>query len=256
MRASARLRSVMSTAAISTAGTPLIGQPAGEDRHVDEAAVGLAMPPGAAGLPVLRRIGDVGDLVGLATGSWISRQGAGGERGAVVAIMGDRGVVGRQDALAVDGADEHRHRVLESNSRRNEASRCFISVMSTRRPMMPPSLVLRSSISTTRPSESTCSCGAPGLRIKVEPLGDPLLLAAEGRRIVAARHADAQRVLELDADFEEVGAALVDVGVLLVPQDVASLAVEEDDALRQNVDRFAQAPFRRLRVAHRSGVVD
>ncbi len=43
----------------------LIGQPAGEDRHVDEAAVGLAMPPGTAGLPVLRCVGDVGDLAGF-----------------------------------------------------------------------------------------------------------------------------------------------------------------------------------------------
>ena len=41
-------------------------------------------------------------------------------------------------------------------------------------------------------------------------------------------------------DFEQVGAALVDVGIFLVPQDVAPLVVEEHDALRQDLERFAQ----------------
>jgi hypothetical protein len=35
---------------------------------------------------------------------------------------------------------------------------------------------------------------------------------------------------------EQVGTAPIDVGILLVPQDVAVLGVEEDDALGQNVD--------------------
>ena len=87
---------------------------------------------------------------------------------------------------------------------------------------------------------------------EIQPLADPLFLAALGGRIVAARHADAQRVLKLDADFEKVGAALVDIGILLVPEDVASLVIEEDDPLRQDVDSLAQTAFRRLRVAHRS----
>ena len=48
----------------------------------------------------------------------------------------------------------------------------------------------------------------------------------------ATRDTDAQRILQAHPDFEQVGAALVDVGVLLVPQDVSTLVVEEYDALR------------------------
>ena len=135
---------------------------------------------------------------------------------------------------------------LASNSSRNEASRCFISVMSTRRPMMPPSLVRRSSIRMQRPSASHCSWRPRRVVEQREALGEPFLLAALGGGIVAAHDADAQRVLEPRADLEQVGAALVDVGVLLVPQDVAAFRVEEDDALRQDLDGLAQPLVRRL----------
>ena len=40
--------------------------------------------------------------------------------------------------------------------------------------------------------------------------------------------------------MEQIGAALVDVGVLLVPENVAAFGIEEDDALRQDIERFAQ----------------
>ena len=43
---------------------------------------------------------------------------------------------------------------LSSNSSRNEASRCLRSVMSMRRPMMPPSLVCRSSMDATAIGEN------------------------------------------------------------------------------------------------------
>ena len=42
------------------------------------------------------------------------------------------------------------------------------------------------------------------------------------------------------ARLEQVGAAVVDLGVFLVPEDVAAFGVEEHDALRQDVDRLAQ----------------
>jgi protein tyrosine phosphatase (PTP) superfamily phosphohydrolase (DUF442 family) len=75
-----------------------------------------------------------------------------------------------------------------------------------------------------------------------QPLGDPLFFAADRFRIVAALDADADGVLQPRARLEQVRTAAVDLGILLVPENVASLGVEEHDALRQNVDRLAQ-PF-------------
>ena len=50
------------------------------------------------------------------------------------------------------------------------------------------------------------------------------------------------RVFEPRAGLEQVGAAAVDLGILLVPENVAPVGVEKDDALGQDVDRLAQ-PF-------------
>ena len=103
--------------------------------------------------------------------------------------------------------------------------------------------------------QDTASVGqallVPAARVveTLEPFGDPFFLTADRFRIVAAGDADAQRVLQARARLEQVSAAPIDVGVLLVPQDVAPLRVEEDDALRQDVDRVAQplVGFPRLR---------
>jgi hypothetical protein len=80
-----------------------------------------------------------------------------------------------------------------------------------------------------------------------QPLSQPFLLAADGLWVVAPRHPDAQGLLQLAAHLEEVGAAGIDVGVGLVPEDVAPLGVEEDDALRQGVDRPAKTLLRLAR---------
>ena len=84
---------------------------------------------------------------------------------------------------------------LLSNSRRNEASRCFSSVMSTRRPMTPPSSVSRSSIRMTAAVGQRLLVAFAGLIELGEPLGDPLFLAADRFGIVAALDADADGVL-------------------------------------------------------------
>jgi hypothetical protein len=81
---------------------------------------------------------------------------------------------------------------------------------------------------------------ADGVSHFLEPLGNPLLLAPRGLRIVTPFDADAQRVLEPRAVHEQVGAALVDVGVLLVPQDIAVFGIEKNDALGQDIDGVAQ----------------
>ena len=51
-----------------------------------------------------------------------------------------------------------------------------------------------------------------GLIQLLDPLGDPFFLAADRFRIIAARDADADRVLEPRARLEQVRAAAVDLG--------------------------------------------
>jgi hypothetical protein len=77
-----------------------------------------------------------------------------------------------------------------------------------------------------------------------DTLGDPLLFTAASFRIIATRDADPQRIFEANTDFEQVGALLVNVGVLLIPQNVAAFAVENDNALRQHVDGFTELSVR------------
>ena len=82
-------------------------------------------------------------------------------------------------------------------------------------------------------------------------LGDPLLLAADRFRIIAARNTGPQRIGHAHARFEQVGAAAVDLRVFLVPEDVAAFGVQKHDALRQQIDRLAQPLVRFASLGHR-----
>src|SRR5262245_12422330 len=75
----------------------------------------------------------------------------------------------------------------------------------------------------------------------LEALGEPLLLATLCLGIVAARDTNPKRILEAAPNLEQIGTALVDLSVLLVPQHVATLGIEEDNALRKDIDCLAQA---------------
>ena len=52
--------------------------------------------------------------------------------------------------------------------------------------------------------------------------------------------------------FEKIGALAVDLGVFLVPENVAAVGIEKHDALRQDIDRFAQARVRPRSIRNRS----
>ena len=80
-------------------------------------------------------------------------------------------------------------------------------------------------------------------------LGDPLFLAADRVGVVAALHTNAQGVFESRAGIEQVSASFVDIGVLLIPENVASLGVEEDKTVRKNVDCLAEPGMRPLRLS-------
>ena len=142
---------------------------------------------------------------------------------AAEAVVSTRGLVGGEERCVVAREDEHRHRIaVEQQPERGlallqvgdvDAQADDAAVAGAAAP--------RSGCSGRRRAPARAACRVVEQR---EPLRDPFLLAPDRGRIVAARDADAQRVFEPCAGFEQVGAALVDVGILLVPQDVAALA--------------------------------
>ena len=111
MRASARLRSVMSMAAISTAGAR------SWVRRREKTATSMR-PPSALRWrqvrPACHVLGRHRRCRPCRSGrprSWMSGQRPRQQVARSIAVMGDRRVVGREDAFVVDGADEHRHRI-------------------------------------------------------------------------------------------------------------------------------------------------
>jgi hypothetical protein len=88
----------------------LVGEKLGVDGNVDRLAIGLAVLPGASGLVVRRQRRNVRQFGGL--GGIVQRAKRYREEGfARMAVVGERGVVHRDDALVVERVDEHRHRV-------------------------------------------------------------------------------------------------------------------------------------------------
>ena len=107
------------------------------DREIDQRAVGLDMLPGAR-RPARRRRCRRSRAVRCRrpAGSWMRQLlefGRGCSRNAAIAASLTARMRSPSSAQTIIGTG------LPSNSSRNEASRCFSSVMSTRRPMMPPS---------------------------------------------------------------------------------------------------------------------
>ena len=158
---------------------------------------------------------------------------------AVVAVMLHRGVVDRQDAQIVEAVDEHRHRIAVEQQPERRLALLHLGDVDAQ----PDDAAVAGAALLDQDGAAVGQrllVAAVRIEQLVEPLLHPFFFAAERLRIVAALDADAQRVGELRAGLEQVGAALVDVGVLLVPQDVAAVGIEEHDAFRQDVDGVAQ----------------
>ena len=118
--------------------------------------------------------------------------------------------------------------------------------------MTPPSSVSRSSIRIDAAIGQRLLVTLAGLVKPGQPLGEPFLLAADRFRIIAALDADADGVLQPRARLEQIRAAVVDLRIFLVPENVAAFGVEKHDALGQDVDRLAQPLVRFARVRNRS----
>ncbi len=217
-------------------GLVVIDQLARIDRQINQRAVGAHMLPGARRQFVAAAVAGPGQLgfegLDAADGQLL-------EFGAAIAVMLDRGIVDAKDALVVQRADDHGHGIaVEQQPERGLALLQLGDVDA----QADDAAVLGQPL-----LDQDAAAVAQGLLVALaglikpfEPLRDPLFLAADRFGIIAALDADADGILQPRARLEQVGAAAVDLGVFLVPENVASLGVEEHDALRQDVDRLAQ----------------
>ncbi len=213
-----------------------IDQLAGIDRQIDQRAVGPDMFPGA------RRLFVAGAVAGPRRLGFEGLDAADGqllEFGAAIAVMRNRGVVDAEDAFIVERADDHGDGIaVEQQPERGLALLQFADVdaQADDAAALGQPLLDQDDASVGK----RLLMASTGLKKLAQPLVDPFLFAPDSFRIIAALDADADGILEPRAGLEQVRAAAVDLGVFLVPENVAPVGVEEDDALRQDVDRLAQ----------------
>jgi hypothetical protein len=162
----------------------------------------------------------------------------------------DRSAVDADDALVVERSNDHRHRIAVEQ----EAERCLallqlgdVDEQADGAAIVGLALLDQDDATVGRPLFMACArpiepCQSPG---------DPFFLTADRFRIIAARNPDANSVGEPRPRLEQIGARALDLGVALVPKDVAAFRIEKHDALRQDVDRFAQPVMRLFRIRNR-----
>ena len=221
-------------------GPLVIGQFARIDREIDQRAVGLDVLPGPRRLLLAGAVGGPGRL------AVESLQGADLqllELGAAIAVMRDRGVVDAENALVVERADDHGDRVaVEQQAERGLALLQFgdVDAQADDAAVIGAALLDQDDAAIRQ----RLLVALAGLMQLLQPRGDPFVLVAGRFRIVAAGDADAQRIFEARALRKQIGGLAVDLGILLVPENVAAFGIEDHDALRQQVDRLAQPLMR------------
>src|SRR5215216_3571832 len=146
------------------------------------------------------------------------------EFAAAVAIVLDRGVVDGENAFVTQRADDHRNRIaVEQQPER-------------RLPLLQLGDIDAQANDAAIPGQAfidqdDAAVGQrllmplAGLEQFLEPGGDPFFLAPDGLRIIAARNADADRILQPRARLEQVRTAAVHLRILLVPENVAAFGI-------------------------------
>ncbi len=165
--------------------------------------------------------------------------------------MFDGGVVDAEDPLIVQRADDHRNRVaVEQQPERGLALLQFgdVDAQPDTTAVLGQPLLDQDAAAVGKNLLVTFA----GLPEPGDPFGDPFFLAADRLGVIAALDADADGVLQARTRLEKVGAAAVDLGVFLVPENIAAVGIEKHDALRQNIDRLAQSLMRFARFRDRS----
>src|SRR6202022_3468170 len=228
-------------------GLVAIDQLARIDREIDQRSVGPDVLPGSGRLFV------AGAVTGPRQFGFEGLDAADGELlelGAAIAVMLDRGIVDAQDALVVQRADDHGNGVaVEQQPKRGLALLQLgnVDAQADDATVLGQPLLDQDAAAVAK----DLLVAVAGLIQSGQPLGDPLLFAADRFRIIAALDADADGILQPRARPEKVRTAVVDLGILLVPENVAPIGVEKHDALRQDVDRLAQPFMRFSRVGNR-----
>ena len=215
------------------------------DRQVDQRTVGPDMLPGARRALVAgpRQFG----VEGLQAAD---RQLL--EFAAAVAIVLDRSVVDGENTLVTQRADDHRNRIaVEQQPERGLALLQLgdIDAQADDAAVLGQAFIDQDDAAVGQ----RLLMPLAGLVQLLEPRGDPFFLAADGFRIIAARDADADRILQPRARLEQVRTAAVHLRIFLVPENIAAFGIEKHDALRQDVDRLPQALVRFARLG-KSGV--
>ena len=213
------------------------------DRQVDQRAVGADMLPGARRAVVAgpRQFG----VEGLQAAD---RQLL--EFAAAVAIVLDRSVVDGENTLVTQRADDHRNRVaVEQQPERGLPLFQLgdIDAQADDAAILGQAFIDQDDAAVGQ----RLLMPLAGLVQLLEPRRDPFFLAPDGLRIIAARDADADRILQPCARLEQVRTAAVHLRIFLVPENIAAFGIEKHDALRQDVDRLPQALVRFARLGKR-----
>src|SRR5258708_26897278 len=142
------------------------------------------------------------------------------EFGAAIAVMRDRGVVDAKDALIVQRADDHRDRIrVEQQPERGFALLQFGDVNAQADDAAVFGQPLFDQDDAAVGKDLFMALAGP--KKSGQPFGDPLFLAADGFRIISPLDPDPDRILQPRTRLEQVRAAVVDLRIFLVPEDVA-----------------------------------
>src|SRR5206468_7782374 len=172
------------------------------------------------------------------------------EFAAAVTIVLDRGVVDGENAFVTQRADDHRNRIaVEQQPERGLALLQLgdIDAQADDAAILGQAFIDQDDAAVGQ----RLLMALAGLVQLFEPRGDPFFLAPDRLRIIAARDADADGILQPRARPEQVRTAAVHLCIFLVPENIAAFGIEKHDALRQDVDRLPQALVRFARFRKR-----
>ena len=188
------------------------------DRQVDQGAVGPDMLPGARRALVAgpRQFG----VEGLQAAD---RQLL--EFAAAVTIVLDRSVVDGENAFVTQRADDHRNRIaVEQQPERGLPLLQLgdIDAQADDAAILGQAFIDQDDAAVGQ----RLLMPLAGLVQLLEPRGDPFFLAPECLRIIAARDADADGILQPCARLEQVRTAAVHLRIFLVPENIAAFGIE------------------------------
>ena len=200
------------------------------DREINQRAVGPDVLPGARRAPVAGPW-----QFGVESLQAADRQLL--EFAAAVPVVLDRSVVDGENTFVTQRADDHRNRIAVEQQPERRLPLFQLGDIDTQ---ADDAAILGQAFIDQDDATVGQRLLMPlaGLVQLPEPLGDPFFLAPDCLRIIAARDADADGILEPRARPEQVRTAAIHLRIFLVPENIAAFGIEKHDALRQDIDRL------------------